>query len=178
MMRNFFLRIMRYLLGVVVVVLAGFVKSVPEDEHHHDDHHDHDHHDHDHHEHDHHGDEFSPEKIEAQARADFDQMDTGKDGFLTKEEIQEYLNDPSADGEIDDFLSKADTDKDGKVSFAEYYQFVSDMYAEYQRQMEAAMGGAGDFGDMDEMLSSLQNGDGWGDEDWGDDHEVHDGEEL
>ena len=178
---------MRYLLGLVVVTaLAGFVRSVPEDEHEdHDEHHHHDHgdeHDHHHdHGHDHHdhGDEFSPEKIEAQARADFDQMDTGKDGFLTKEEIQEYLNDPSADAEIDDFLSKADTDKDGKVSFAEYYQFVSDMYAEYQRQMEEAMGGAGDFGDMDEMLSSLQNGEGWGGEDdWGDHEEAHDGEEL
>ena len=167
---------MRYLLGVVVFALAGLVQSVPEDEHEGHDHGDHG--DHDHHDGHHHEDEFTPEKIEAQARADFDQMDTGKDGYLTKEEIQEYLNDPSADAEIDDFFSKADTDKDGKVSFAEYYQFVSDMYAEYQRQMEAAMGGEGGFGDMEEMLNSMQNGDGgWGDDDWGD-NEGHDGEEL
>ncbi len=155
---------MRYLLKIAAVAIAtGFVKGgVPEDEHDHD----HDHHDHDH-GHDHGHDEFSPEKIEEQARTDFDQMDTGKDGYLTKEEIQEYLNDPSADAEIDDFFTKADTDNDGKVSFAEYYQFVSDMYAEYQRQMEAAMGGDGSgFGDIDDMMGDLEGG--WGDEDWGD----------
>jgi hypothetical protein len=88
---------------------------------------------------------------------DFDQMDTEKTGYLTKEKVKEFLNDASADAEVDDFFSKADADSDGKVSFAEYFKFVTDMYEQYQTQaMEEVAGESFNFGELDEMIASMQ----------------------
>jgi len=179
---------MKFLTSLVVAVFSATVLSTPPGEHDHDhhDHHDHDHHDHDHHDHDHHDHhhgELTPEMMEEQAREDFDQMDTEKTGYLTKEKVKEFLNDASADAEVDDFFSKADADSDGKVSFAEYFKFVTDMYEQYQTQaMEEVAGESFNFGELDEMIASMQNGDGKFDDDWddddNDDHAAGHDEEL
>jgi Zn-finger nucleic acid-binding protein len=122
------------------------------------------------HHHDDHMGELTPELMEEQAREDFDQMDTDKTGYLTREKVRDFLNDPSAEADIEDFFVKADTDKDDKVSFAEYYKFVVDMYEQYRLQTAEAMGGENlDFGELDEMIASMQAGGPF--DDWDDEHD-------
>ena len=54
----------------------------------------------------------------AEAREEFESIDTNKDGFITKEEILEMDEVPERE-EIDEFFGTYDTDNDGRVTFQE-----------------------------------------------------------
>ena len=54
----------------------------------------------------------------AEAREEFESIDTNKDGFVTREEILEMEEVPEQE-EIDEFFETYDTNKDGKVTFDE-----------------------------------------------------------
>ena len=92
--------------------------------------------------------ELTPEMMEAQARDDFNTMDADKNGSLTKEEIMEYLDDESADGEVEDFMGRADTDGDTEISFDEYFAFVMELFAQYAQQEQGGFDDF-DFGDLE-----------------------------
>ena len=66
-----------------------------------------------------------------QAEDDFNAMDMDHDGKLSETDLKQYLNDPAMDAEIKDFLTKADTDKDGFISKDEYMAFIQSVIANY-----------------------------------------------
>ncbi|MBI4803989.1 MAG: EF-hand domain-containing protein [Desulfovibrio sp.] len=57
----------------------------------------------------------------------FDKMDTNKDGFLTKEEIQKRF--PKF---TDEMMKQADTNGDGKLTVAEWRTFAKAKRAEHR----------------------------------------------
>ena len=147
--------------------------AVPEG-HHHDGHHhghDHGHDDHDHHhEDDESSQQYTSEMMEKQARADFDSMDTDADGFLARDEIISYLNDPSAESEVDEFFNNSDKNNDELVSFEEYFFFVMALYDKYMQDAANAphnMEGGDEF-DM-EQLEEMMRQMGGSDDNWDDD---------
>lgn len=89
--------------------------------------------------------EMTEEMMEEQTRADFESMDTNKDGKITREEIEAYLNDPEMNGEIDKFFGSADADKDGVITMEEYKLFVKHLLEQYESQ--GAYGGEEDLGE-------------------------------
>ena len=63
-----------------------------------------------------------------EAREEFEQIDTNKDGFITREEILEMEEVPERD-EIDEFFSTYDRDADGRVTFSEILKADDEMRA-------------------------------------------------
>jgi len=59
----------------------------------------------------------------------FRMMDVNGDGFITKEELKEITECFGAEepGEIDEMISQADTDGDGKVNFEEFIKIYEEM---------------------------------------------------
>ena len=54
----------------------------------------------------------------AEAREEFQSIDTNNDGYITKEEILEMEEVPEPE-EMEEFFATYDTDKDGRVTFEE-----------------------------------------------------------
>lgn len=109
----------RFALGLVIAAFAAQVNHATESE-------------------DHDGSEGNPEMteemMEEQTRTDFESMDTNKDGKISREEIEAYLNDPEMNGEIDKFFDSADSDKDGVITMEEYKLFVKHLLEQYESQ--------------------------------------------
>lgn len=80
--------------------------------------------------------ELTDDVIAEQTKTDFDSMDTNSDGFITRNEIEEYLNDPEMEEEIEKFFQQADSDSDGNITIEEYREFVKSLLAQYEAQTE------------------------------------------
>lgn len=61
--------------------------------------------------------DHSEEEV-AEAKEEFESIDTNKDGFITREEILEMDEVPERE-EIDEFFNTYDRDADGRVTFDE-----------------------------------------------------------
>jgi hypothetical protein len=116
------------------------------------------------------GADFTPEAMKEQSKKDFDDLDTNKDGFLTKAELVAYLTSESsgdhkmseedAQKEVDGFFDQADEDNNDQIDFEEYYRFVLALYEKYKQQSEnQEMPMHGDFGDEDFDFGDFDFGD-------------------
>jgi Ca2+-binding EF-hand superfamily protein len=85
-----------------------------------------------------------------QAEDDFKSMDMDHDGKLSESDLKQYLNDPAMDSEITEFLTKADTDKDGFINKDEYMAFIQSVIANYH-------GGEDEFEDDEEAETDLDS---------------------
>ena len=65
----------------------------------------------------------------------FQCIDTNKDGFLSKDEIKQYLthaanlDDNSAEKALVWFMDKYDTNMDDKINYVEFLQFLSGTFS-------------------------------------------------
>ncbi|XP_044755713.1 calcium-binding protein E63-1 isoform X2 [Coccinella septempunctata] len=60
--------------------------------------------------------------------AAFKVFDLNKDGYITKDELKtamETIGEVATDDQIDDFIVKADKDKDGKINYEEFVKMLS-----------------------------------------------------
>ena len=56
-------------------------------------------------------------------KAAFDEIDTNKDGYITKDELRAMLSglgEPAGEALVNEMMWNADTNADGKVSFNEF----------------------------------------------------------
>ena len=74
--------------------------------------------------------EQKSDEMVADHRAEFDEYDLDKNGFITKEEIKKVVGEESDDKEINEFFEQVDTDKDNSISFEEYKEAVAKWEAE------------------------------------------------
>ena len=72
--------------------------------------------------------EHASEEEIKEAKEEFEQIDTNKDGFITREEILEMEEVPERE-EIDEFFSTYDRDADGRVTFNEILKADDEMRA-------------------------------------------------
>lgn len=53
----------------------------------------------------------------------FDRLDTDDSGYISKSNLKEFLGDDITDDEITEIMKEADTNKDGRISYAEFLSF-------------------------------------------------------
>ena len=86
--------------------------------------------------------EFLAATIEAQGAISeerlaeaFDRLDSDDSGYISKENLREFLGDDLPQEEIDEIIREADITKDGKISYAEFLALWEDKHEEKRDEM-------------------------------------------